>query len=610
MTDERVYLTLILGASEFPNTALSSSPAFRNSAEAIAHRLESYPAGADTYRVVSLFDSELSVIEQARAIDAALRVNRDATDLIVFYVGHGGFLRRGAEYFLTLRSTADREEDLTALRASTLADVIDRSFADRRVYVVLDCCFAGEAVHSFQSGELGTIVEHRTMGRFPARGTALLVASSRDEPAISNERYTVFCECLLDVLERGIEGAERYLSLGAIADRLRALVNGRYGDGISLPEIHSPRQQDGDVARERLFPNPAYGAHALPDEASIGLGQPLPKTRVGAVDALADYLRSGDPAVRDEARLVLERVAATDDSNLVRSHAREVLGQAGVAVPAGANEPRVDSLPVVTTTEPDDLPVVPAPVATAPVATATAEPEPLATLAIFVQPDRRRVPPDSSVTWTCTVSNTGPIPVRAIEVTDAGGTQLGKPFDLEAGAKRRVKFTRQYGEQGGRLTVAVLGRTDGDALVSAEGSGRVTVRRPARVTDPADGPQARIDRFRAFVANAAGLPRFRQALREVKATADLRNPSVNTAIRLIGEGERHYLVATGRLEEPADWRKRAVEWVAEVAALCTRDLVMVKIAAPSARDIAASIGQLSDHIAASTGTRIPVDEFV
>jgi hypothetical protein len=95
----------------------------------------------------------------------------------------------------------------------------------------------------------------------------------------------------------------------------------------------------------------------------------------------------------------------------------------------------------------------------------------------------------------------------------------------------------------------------------------------------------------------------------VKATAKLKDASLNRAIRLIGEGEHHYRIATGRLASPADWRRRVVDWAAEVATLGTDELVMVKLAPPSPQQIVININQLSGYVEAATGVRIPTDEF-
>ena len=152
---------VILGASEFPYAdALPASPAFAGSASAFIAYLKSergLQLGDD--QVLNLFDSDGNVIEQNDRLTEYLLRNQDATDLVVYYVGHGGFLP-DREYFLALRSTKRGAESLTGLRIRALAHALEEHFPGKRVFLILDCCFAGEAVAEFQSDEIGTIVEN------------------------------------------------------------------------------------------------------------------------------------------------------------------------------------------------------------------------------------------------------------------------------------------------------------------------------------------------------------------------------------------------------------------------------------------------------------------
>jgi len=664
-------LALILGASEFPGLLPGQEPseAFRNSAKGIEQYFSSQDEGPDEYRVASFFDSDLNVIDLGSKIEAVLQDNSDLTDLILYYVGHGGFLA-DREYYLALKTTRQTIDHLTGLRISSLSAIINRRFADRRLFILLDCCFAGVAVKEWQSvSGLGKIIEHRTLQCLPPHGTALLVASSKDDPAISpgDRPYTMFCECLLDVLHKGIEHAGPTMSLDDVAERLRTLVNDRFGDYGSMPEIHSPRQHVGNIAKMALFSNPAYAAPALPDDLIIALSSALPKVRAGAVGTLEDYFATEDRYLSELAHRELERIAQSDDSTLVKNHAAEALARAsGVS---DGPEPAPQAGPADRAGEADDHPShtelvnlisedkpksqaedKPKSQETAPEGASTADPgvEPAgdapqddavapaggaqdtvveaaptgAALAVTVRPSKRRVPPESKVTWTCKVWNTGETAVQAIEVTDAGGTQLLEPFSLDPSQERRFKFTKQYGQLGGQMTIAVLGRANGETLVSAEGSGRVSVHqvgRPAKPPAPNVTSQPHQPPTPTPTSPVPGKPvvdqvpldvsRFRDALRRVKATAQLGEVSVNRLVRLLGDGELHYRVATGRLAAPPDWRSRVVDWIADVAALGTDELVMVKLTPPSPQEIVQSIDQLARHLEVATGVHIPTDEF-
>jgi hypothetical protein len=124
------------------------------------------------------------------------------------------------------------------------------------MYLILDCCFAGSAVDSFQgaSDELITIQSDKL-----PTGVALLNASSRHAAAVVPEGsvYTMFSGCLVEVLKKGIPNGGPLLSLREVRNAVAEAVIAKYPDPVR-PEVHSPRQRDGDPADIPLFPNPSY----------------------------------------------------------------------------------------------------------------------------------------------------------------------------------------------------------------------------------------------------------------------------------------------------------------------------------------------------------------
>jgi tetratricopeptide (TPR) repeat protein len=341
--DPAAIIAVIFGASEFPYAdALSPSPAFEGSASAFAAYLQSeqgfrLPAA----RVLNLFDNESNVIDQNDRLIAHLLENDDASDLIIYYVGHGGFLP-DREYFLALRSTKRGAESITGLRIRALAHSLEEHFPGKRVFLILDCCFAGEAVAQFQGGELTSIVENKTFDALPASGTSLLVAASKDDPAIApmGSDYTMFSDCFLAALKQGLVDGEQKLSLADVGELVQKLVRDKFGLRSVRPEIHSPRQTGGDVAKTPLFPNPAYAPpkpKRLPGEIHDALRNPIADIRQAAIRPLGQFLISSDQALADLARTELERLASTDDSRSVQQRAREAL-QSWTAAP-GQKEP-------------------------------------------------------------------------------------------------------------------------------------------------------------------------------------------------------------------------------------------------------------------------------
>ena len=324
-------VAVILGASEFPYAdALPASPAFVGSASAFTEYLKSeHGLGLTDAQVLDLFDNDDNIIEQNDRLTEHLVRNENASDLIIYYVGHGGFLP-DREYFLALRSTKRGAEGVTGLRIRALAHSLEEHFPGKRVFLILDCCFAGEAVAQFQSGELATIVENETFDALPAIGTSLLVAASKDEPAIAptGAAFTMFSDCFLEVLRKGIADGREKLSLTEVGEVVQKLVRSKFGQRGVRPEVHSPRQGGGDVAKIPLFPNPAYSPpkpNALPPAIQDALRNPLADIRKGAIRPLAQFLVSGDRERARQARAELERLAARDDSRSVQRRAREAL---------------------------------------------------------------------------------------------------------------------------------------------------------------------------------------------------------------------------------------------------------------------------------------------
>ncbi len=248
-------IAILIGAQEFPKHSALDKKSFGLSNDAILGYIQDYLSlGAE--QILNLFDDPASVIELDERIIDFLSKYFNAKNIIVFYIGHGGFLLN-REYYLTTRCTAKGREHTTGLRISTLAHTLSSFIGEKNLFLILDCCFAGEAVRDFQSAELAEIVDARTFDALPQAGTALLVASSKDEPAIApnDQQYTMFSEALLKVLREGIPGKPERLTLHEVAVATQAYIKAKYGGLGVRPEVHSPRQRGINIADLQIFPN-------------------------------------------------------------------------------------------------------------------------------------------------------------------------------------------------------------------------------------------------------------------------------------------------------------------------------------------------------------------
>jgi hypothetical protein len=248
-------VAIILGAKQFPKHQKLDNVAFGRSAEAV---LAYFQDGLKlrSEQILNLFDDPSTMIDMDERIANFLVQRTTVKNILVFYVGHGGFLK-DREYYLAIHSTAKGREHTTGLRIKALAETFSLHIGEKNLFLILDCCFAGEAVKEFQSAEMGQLVESKTFDALPGTGTALLVAASKDEPAISpkDNPFTMFCESFLEVLTIGIPGRPAKLSLSEVTVQTQVLIKTRYGQKGVFPEVHSPRQRGVDVASIPIFPN-------------------------------------------------------------------------------------------------------------------------------------------------------------------------------------------------------------------------------------------------------------------------------------------------------------------------------------------------------------------
>jgi hypothetical protein len=290
MTDQSFTAAVLLGASSFPLHAEAYAPneAFLCSKQDFRAYLQDKDQGlalADE-AICDLFDLQHLPSQQLVAIGRFLEkitktVDRGtACNLIVYYVGHGYFAGLRQEYHVALACLEMGYDATTGLKVSELAEVLkERARAFRR-FVILDCCFAAEALKEFQ-GAAEDAIYAKASGAFaedtprrplavPRRGTALYCAAGKDHVARSPKDLprTMFSDALLDVLRRGDPQCAPYLTLAEVKDLAWERLQG-YPNPVR-PVLHSPDQTDGDIAAiVGLFPNPGLRQAVDPAPPSV-----------------------------------------------------------------------------------------------------------------------------------------------------------------------------------------------------------------------------------------------------------------------------------------------------------------------------------------------------
>jgi len=339
----------MLGASQYPRDEKLSNEQFLHTAEAVRQYFQSRDAFAlPSDNMLWLFDSPEAPSELDGRIRDFLRSARQRDeasrprDVIVYYIGHG-FFDDQKSYFLALHSLRPDAPD-SSYRFKSLQLAIKSEARHARKYLILDACYSGAASREWMSPNADAQlvvneVAQEMKDDLPHKGTALLCATNRDDPARAPAKaeYTMFSGALIDVLQTPIELAAEYrLSLRQLRDLAYDVIRSRYPDDAVRPEVHSPDQKEGDIAGIGLFP--AGPASAAPLHASA------PDEDVH--DALNPNTFTHDAAIQCVV-VSPEGEFGEDDVPLVQ-HVRRAWEQARPRISAAANRYRAGrGLPLV-----------------------------------------------------------------------------------------------------------------------------------------------------------------------------------------------------------------------------------------------------------------------
>jgi hypothetical protein len=272
-------LVIELGASSWPNSpGFQASKAFMHAARGFRdYLLDPDSFGLPKANLLDLFDAATSASDQLEQLGSFLEkrtqalkeANQVVRDVLVYFVGHGGFVGPSADFYLMPRRTNASSLRASGMAIEALAEVLREKARQMRWYLVLDCCFAAAAFRSFQGGpDQAAItktldaftVQARSRG-FPKKGIVLLCSSDQKSPSLllPDESCTMFSYALLDVLENGDPHRQRQLSLRDLKELAEDRLAGLPEKNAPRLSLHSPDQSEGDVAEVPFFPNPRAG---------------------------------------------------------------------------------------------------------------------------------------------------------------------------------------------------------------------------------------------------------------------------------------------------------------------------------------------------------------
>jgi hypothetical protein len=269
-------LAILLGASQFPKAGslFEPSDAFgRSATDFRAYLLDEERFFLPRQNLLDLFDSPLASSQMDEEVGDFLKKSLASSairDVIVYYVGHGGFSGGQADYFLAIRDTRPENDLLTSYSVRSLAQTLKGCARHTRRFLIFDSCFSAASYKEFMSGGPIEVARQKTLAELPPeKGCALLCASGPRDPARAptGQARTMFSGAMLDVLNELPPGATP-VSFSTLAELTEERIRSMYEDLAVRPEIHFPEQAQGRIGNLPLFPGP--GSRRLLTEVRLG----------------------------------------------------------------------------------------------------------------------------------------------------------------------------------------------------------------------------------------------------------------------------------------------------------------------------------------------------
>jgi hypothetical protein len=288
---------------------------------------------------------------------AGLYRDRRRDDLtLLYFTGHGLKDDDGRLYLAT--SNTRRDSLLfTSLPAEQL-DYAMEGCASRQKVLVLDCCYSG----AFPAGRgVKADTEVHALEKLQGRGRTVLTASDSTQYSFEGDRVhgsatqSVFTRHLVEGLRDG--SADLDGDGDITVDELYSYVHDRVVE--EMPS-QRPKKQSNVEGRLVIARNVAW---TMPGYLRNALDSPIANDRLSALDALMHLHRIGNPSVRAQVVVEIERLV-DDDSRSVAAAAETRLrairpaAQSALAAATDVPDSRIES--VRTSSEPTVAPSPPA----------------------------------------------------------------------------------------------------------------------------------------------------------------------------------------------------------------------------------------------------------
>jgi hypothetical protein len=227
---------ILIGVSAYESAKFPPIPAALNSLEAMSDMLTDPGLCGWSSEQVTLFTDPSSA--EGLAVQIADLARHTTGALLVYFVGHGT-LSDSDELCLAVTTTRQDLASFTSLTWGRLAEALRSSPARTRI-VILDCCFAGQAIEALSSDDEVTFADLAHI-----QGVYTLTATTRNRTAHvppleqQTDACTSFTGELREILTSGLPGRPDVLTFGEIYPELRRRLHSK-----SLP-VPNQRGTDG-----------------------------------------------------------------------------------------------------------------------------------------------------------------------------------------------------------------------------------------------------------------------------------------------------------------------------------------------------------------------------
>lgn len=325
-------VAVILGAYEWPRfPSVEACQVIRRSAVEFKRYLRDLRGLALLdENIKDLFNDSRSPNDILEEIKLFLASRPAATDLLMYYVGHGATVSSANDFRLLVRYSDLSTPDATTLAVVHLGEALREKARRMRWHFIIDACYAAKAVHLLQG----------------IKGVSVLCAANQitEAKAPQGAQLTMFTDPLLYALRTGDrQSRDARLTMRDINRLAVAYATSTWGEQAVRSEVHSPSQADGDIADVPFFPNPAVAPFAT--EVSEPDKEFLHGSRTVQI-CISQVFRVADLHIFPESVRVRKFLNVITDKNKLRRalnrHTSFRLGTLGSIKPVAAISERFD----------------------------------------------------------------------------------------------------------------------------------------------------------------------------------------------------------------------------------------------------------------------------